>query len=57
LRDFDRTLILVSNNSDFLDGLATKVFEFGHKRVKEHLEDIKGFLAHKKMESLKEIEK
>jgi ATP-binding cassette, subfamily F, member 3 len=57
LRDFDGTLILVSHDRDFLDGLATKVFEFGHKRVKEHFEDIKGFLANKKMDSLKEIEK
>jgi len=57
LRDFDGTLILVSHDRDFLDGLATKVFEFGNKRVKEHFEDIKGFLAHKKMNSLKEIEK
>lgn len=57
LKDFDGTLILVSHDRDFLDGLAQKVFEFGHKRVKEHFEDIKGFLAHKKMESLKEIEK
>lgn len=57
LKDFDGTLILVSHDRDFLDGLAEKVFEFGHKRVKEHFEDIRGFLAHKKMESLKEIEK
>ena len=57
LRDFEGTLILVSHDRDFLDGLATKVFEFGNKRVKEHFEDIKGFLAHKKMESLHEIEK
>ncbi len=57
LRDFDGTLILVSHDRDFLDGLATKVFEFGHKRVKEHFEDIKGFLGHKKMESLRDIEK
>lgn len=57
LKDFDGTLILVSHDRDFLDGLATKVFEFGHKRVKEHFEDIKGFLAMKKMESLREIEK
>jgi len=57
LRDFDGTLILVSHDRDFLDGLAEKVFEFGHKRVKEHFEDIKGFLALKKMESLREIEK
>jgi len=57
LRDFDGTLILVSHDRDFLDGLATKVFEFGNKRVKEHFEDIKGFLAYKKMESLRDIEK
>ncbi|MTG97697.1 MULTISPECIES: ABC-F family ATP-binding cassette domain-containing protein [Myroides] len=57
LRDFEGTVILVSHDRDFLDGLAEKVFEFGNKRVKEHFEDIKGFLAHKKMESLREIEK
>lgn len=57
LRDFDGTLILVSHDRDFLDGLVTKVFEFGNKRVKEHFEDIKGFLALKKMENLREIEK
>lgn len=54
---FDGTLILVSHDRDFLDGLATKVFEFGNKRVKEHFEDIKGFLELKKMENLREIEK
>ncbi|KUJ61804.1 glycosyl transferase family 2 [Flavobacteriaceae bacterium CRH] len=57
LRDFDGTLILVSHDRDFLDGLATKVFEFGNKRVKEHFEDVAGFLAHKKMDSMREIEK
>ncbi len=57
LRDFDGTLILVSHDRDFLDGLATKVFEFGNQRVKEHFEDVKGFLANKKMENLREIEK
>lgn len=57
LRDFDGTLILVSHDRDFLDGLATKVFEFGNKRVVEHFEDISGFLANKKMESMREIEK
>ena len=57
LRNFDGTLIIVSHDRDFLDGLVTKVFEFGHKRVKEHFEDIKGFLEKKKMESLREIEK
>lgn len=57
LKEFEGTVILVSHDRDFLDGLAEKVFEFGNKRVKEHFEDIKGFLALKKMESLKEIEK
>ncbi|MDR2224329.1 MAG: ATP-binding cassette domain-containing protein [Flavobacteriaceae bacterium] len=57
LRDFEGTVILVSHDRDFLDGLAEKVFEFGNKRVKEHFEDIKGFLAYKKMENLREIEK
>lgn len=40
---FDGTLILVSHDRDFLDGLAQKVFEFGNKRVREHFEDINGF--------------
>lgn len=57
LKEFEGTVILVSHDRDFLDGLAEKVFEFGNKRVKEHFEDIKGFLALKKMDSLKEIEK
>jgi ATP-binding cassette subfamily F protein 3 len=57
LRDFDGTLILVSHDRDFLDGLATKVFEFGNQRVKEHFEDLKGFLELKKMDSMREIEK
>lgn len=57
LQDFDGTIILVSHDRDFLDGLATKVYEFGNKKVKEHLEDIKGFLLKKKMDNLKEIER
>ena len=56
LKNYDGTLILVSHDRDFLDGLVEKVFEFGNQRVKEHFEDIKGFLAKKKMEHLKEIE-
>lgn len=56
LKDFEGTVILVSHDRDFLDGLVEKVFEFGNKRVKEHFEDIKGFLATKKMENLSEIE-
>jgi ATP-binding cassette subfamily F protein 3 len=50
-------LILVSHDRDFLDGLVTKVFEFGNKRIKEHFEDINGFLKNKKLENLKEIER
>lgn len=54
---FEGTLILVSHDRDFLDGLANKVFEFGNKRVKEHFEDINGFLRNKKLENLREIER
>lgn len=57
LNAFDGTLILVSHDRDFLDGLVTKVYEFGNKRVKTHFDDINGFLATKKMENLKEIER
>ena len=57
LLDYDGTLILVSHDRDFLDGLAEKVYEFGHKKVKEHLGDIKSFLEMKKMEHLRDLEK
>ena len=57
LKAFDGTLILVSHDRDFLDGLADKVLEFGNQRIKEHLEDINGFLRNKKMENLREIER
>lgn len=57
LKAFDGTLILVSHDRDFLDGLATKVFEFGNKRVREHFEDINGFLRNKKFENLREVER
>ncbi|MCP1381539.1 ABC-F family ATP-binding cassette domain-containing protein [Runella salmonicolor] len=57
LKAFEGTIILISHDRDFLDGLAEKVFEFGNKRVKEHLEDINGFLRNKKMENLREIER
>lgn len=56
LIDFDGTLIIVSHDRDFLDGLVTKVFEFGNKQVKEHLEGIKEFLERKRMENLNELE-
>lgn len=57
LVDFDGTLIVVSHDRDFLDGLVTKVYEFGNQKVTEHLEDIYGFLEKKKIENLREIER
>jgi ATP-binding cassette subfamily F protein 3 len=56
LMDFDGTLILVSHDRDFLDGLVGKIFEFGNKQIKEHFEGIKEFLARKKLEHLRELE-
>jgi len=56
LMDYDGTLILVSHDRDFLDGMVSKVYEFGNKRVKEHKEGIREFLERKKMENLKELE-
>jgi len=53
---FDGTLIVVSHDRDFLDGLVTKVYEFGNGQIKEHLETIQGFLEKKRMEHLREIE-
>lgn len=57
LMDFDGTLICVSHDRDFLDGLATKVYEFGGGRVREHLCGVYEFLETKKMESLQELER
>lgn len=57
LKDFDGTLIVVSHDRDFLDGLVSKVYEFGHQRVKEHLCGIYEFLETKKMENLQELER
>jgi ATP-binding cassette subfamily F protein 3 len=56
LLEFDGTLILVSHDRDFLDGMVSKIYEFGNKRVKEHLEGITEFLQRKKMEHLNELE-
>ncbi len=53
---FNGTLILVSHDRDFLQGLSNKVFEFKNKRVIEHFETIDVFLERNRMESLKEIE-
>ena len=57
LLKYDGTLIVVSHDRDFLDGLVTKVFEFRHNRIKEHLGGIYDFLRNKKIDNLKEIEK
>ena len=57
LLDFDGTLIVVSHDRDFLDGLVSKVYEFGHQRVVEHLEGIYDFMRRKKLENLREIER
>ena len=57
IREFDGTVILVSHDRDFLDGLATKVYEFGGGLVKEHLGGIYEFLQKKKIDSLNELQK
>ena len=57
LQDFDGTLICVSHDRDFLDGLVTKIYEFGHGKVREHLCGVYEFLANKKMEELQELER
>ena len=57
LQDFDGTLICVSHDRDFLDGLATKVYEFGHGKVREHLCGVYEFLQTKKMVELQELER
>ena len=57
IADFDGTVIVVSHDRDFLDGLVEKVSEFGGGKVREHLGGIYDFLQHKQMESLRELEK
>lgn len=56
LKDFDGTVIVVSHDRDFLDGLVEKVYGFGNKRVVEHLGGIYDFLERKKMQNLQELE-
>ena len=56
IRAFDGTVIVVSHDRDFLDGLVEKVYEFGHQRVREHLGGIRDFLQYKKMQNLQELE-
>ncbi|MEG0948165.1 MAG: ABC-F family ATP-binding cassette domain-containing protein [Bacteroidales bacterium] len=57
LKDFDGTLILVSHDRDFLDGLVDRVYEFGNQKVTEHLEGIYEFMERKKMDNLRELER
>lgn len=57
LKEFDGTVIVVSHDRDFLDGLVEKVYEFGNKRVTEHLGGIYDFLEKKKLQSLQELER
>ena len=56
LKEFEGTVIVVSHDREFLDGLVDKVYEFGNQRVKEHLGGIYQFLQNKKLDSLKELE-
>ena len=54
---YDGTLIVVSHDRDFLDGLVTKVYEFRHNRIKENIGGIYDFLRKKKIMNLRDIEK
>jgi len=56
IKAFDGTVIVVSHDREFLDGLVTKVYEFGNKKVREHLGGIYEFLQYKKMDTLRELE-
>ena len=56
IKDFDGTVIVVSHDRDFLDGLVSKVYEFGGGKVKEHLGGIYDFLQSKQIESFRELE-
>jgi len=57
IKDFDGTVIVVSHDREFLDGLTDKVFEFGGGKIIEHLGGIQYFLEKKKLDNLKDIEK
>lgn len=56
IRDFNGTVILVSHDREFLDGLVSKVYEFGGGQVREHLGGIYDFLESRKLASLRELE-
>lgn len=57
LKNYDGTLILVSHDRDFLDGLVGNIYEFGNKKVTLHLEGIKEFMERKHLNNLRELEK
>lgn len=57
LINYDGTLIIVSHDRDFLDGIAGKIFEFRNNRIKEHIGGIYDFLRKKKLDNLREIER
>jgi ATP-binding cassette subfamily F protein 3 len=57
LLKFDGTVIVVSHDREFLDGLSSKVYEFTNKQVKEHLGGIYSFLQNKKMDSMRELDR
>ncbi len=56
IKSFNGTAIVVSHDREFLDGLVTKVYEFGNKKIREHLGGIYDFLQYKNMENLRELE-
>lgn len=56
IKAFDGTVIVVSHDREFLAGLVTKVYEFGNKKIREHLGGIYEFLQYKKMDSLRDLE-
>ncbi|HRS68104.1 MAG TPA: ABC-F family ATP-binding cassette domain-containing protein [Paludibacteraceae bacterium] len=57
IKAFNGTVILVSHDREFLDGLVDKVYEFGHQKVREHLGGIQEFLQYKRMQTLQELER
>ena len=57
LKNYDGTLIIVSHDRDFLDGLVDKLYEFRDGQVKEHLGGVQEFLERRKLESLNELER
>ena len=57
LKSYDGTLIIVSHDRDFLDGLVDKLYEFRDGKVKEHLGGVQEFLERRKLENLSELER